>query len=148
MQILKSSEKKEILRRLKEQYGIEKIPYLLVRFGREKIRAYSGTLSREELNILDKNLRIETCGLYFLHDYGQEIRLSLDALHLLRGQITKNIIILNKKQAEQWFKGQDIDIAADRGFKILKYKEDFIGCGKSTKTLIKNFMPKERRIKN
>jgi len=147
MKIIKSSEKKKILAQLQEQYGIAKLPYLLLRFGKEKIRLYSGNLSSEELNILDKNLRIENAGLYFSKQHQDKIRLSLDALHLLKNQITKNILELTDKQAEQWFKGEDLQIQTNRNFKILKNKEDIIGCGKSTGEKITNFMPKERRVK-
>jgi NOL1/NOP2/fmu family ribosome biogenesis protein len=41
-----------------------------------------------------------------------------------------------------------LDKETTKGFKILKFKDDFIGCGKSTGREIKNFLPKERRIKN
>ena len=105
MKILKSSEKKKIIEKLKKQYGICEVPHLLLRFGKERIRAYSGSLSKEDLNNLDKNLRLEIAGIYFLHDYGDEIRLSLDALHIFKRQITKNIVKLNKRQADDWFKG-------------------------------------------
>ena len=42
MKILKSLEKKGILNKLNEQYGISKIPYLILKFGKEKLRIYSG----------------------------------------------------------------------------------------------------------
>ena len=64
MQIIKSKEKKKILGQLSEQYGIKKIPYLLLRFGKEKIRAFSGSLSSNEIITLDTYLRIETAGVY------------------------------------------------------------------------------------
>lgn len=156
MKILSSSGKKKILEKLEEQYGISSLPHLLIQFGREKVRAYSGSLSKEELNVLDKNLRVESCGLYLLHNYGDEIRLSLDGIHILKEQISKNIIELDNSQEELWFHGKDIELEKDKaketteGFKILKHKDDFIGCGKLTSEskIIKNFMPKERRIKN
>lgn len=147
MQIIRSSEKKKILEQLEKQYSIIKLPYLLLRFGKEKIRAYSGNLSSEELNILDKNLRIEAAGLYFAKQHEDGIRLSLDSLHLLKEQITKNILEINDEQAEQWFRGEDLLIKADKSFKVLENRDDFIGCGKSTGEKITNFMPKERRVK-
>lgn len=152
MKLLSSSEKKKILERLKEQYGITDLPFLLIKFGKEKVRAFSGSLSKEELIKLDHELRIEAAGLYFAKDFGSEIKLSLDALHILKNQITKNIVNINKEQAESWFKGQDVslDSAVSLGFKVLKFEDDFIGCGKAVSDgkIIKNYMPKERRIKN
>lgn len=146
MKILRASEKKKILQQLEKQYGITKLPYLLLRFGKEKIRAYSGSLSKEELNILDKNLRIENAGLYLAKQHPEGLRLSLDSLYLFKEQITKNILEVNDNEAENWFKGQDLLIKSDRAFKILK-NHDLIGCGKSTGEKITNFVPKERRIK-
>lgn len=148
MKIIYSSKKKKILEKLREQFGIAKLPYLLLQFGKEKIRIFSGSLSSQELLILDKNLRIESAGLYFLKQQNDGLRLSLDALHILKNQISKNILEINSEQAKEWFKGQDLQIQAGRGFKILKSEEDLIGCGKSTGERITNFMPKERRIKS
>ena len=147
MKILTAAQKKKIIRQLSEQYGISEIPHLFLQFGKEKIRIYSGNFSREELTELQKNLRIENLGLYLATQHQDEFRLSLDALQVFKNQITKNILELDDKQAEQWFKGQDLDIQTDNAFKILQHNNEFIGCGKSTGERITNFVPKERRIK-
>lgn len=147
MQIIRASEKKKILEKLEKQYGISKLPYLLLQFGKEKIRLYSGNLSSQELNILDKNLRVENIGLYLAKQQDDGIRLSLDVLSLFKNQINKNILELGDEQAENWFHGEDLPIATDKNFKILKNNDDFLGCGKSTGEKITNFVPKERRIK-
>ena len=148
MKIIYSSEKKEIIKKLNEQYGISKLPYLLLRFGEDKIRIYSGSLSNDELNTLAANLRIENIGLYFAKQEKDGIRLTLDGIQVLKEQITKNILELTDKQAEEWLRGFDLDIKTGRGFKILKNNNEFLGCGKSTGDRITNFVPKERRIKN
>ena len=123
------------------------MPYLILQFGQDKLRLFSGNLSIEELNILDANLRIEITGLYFAKIENDWIRLTLDGLQILKEQITKNILELTDKQADDWMKGFDLDIKTDRAYKILKNNNEFIGCGKSTEERITNFMPKERRIK-
>jgi NOL1/NOP2/fmu family ribosome biogenesis protein len=74
--------------------------------------------------------------------------LTFDALSIFKNQITKNIIEIDDKNAEEWLRGNDLQIKSDRGFKILKNNNEFIGCGKSTGEKITNFVPKERRIKN
>lgn len=148
MKIIYSSEKKKILEKLNEQYGISKLPYLLLKFGEDKIRIYSGSLSNEELNTLAANLRIENIGLYFAKQEKDGIRLTLDGIQVLKEQITKNIFELTDKQAEEWLRGFDLDIKTGRGFKILKNNNEFLGCGKSTGDRIANFVPKERRVKN
>ena len=108
MKILKSTQKKKIINQLNEQYGISKLPYLLLQFGKDKIRLYSGNLSVEELNILDVNLRIENIGLYFAKQQVDGIRLTLDGVQLLKEQINKNILKINNKQASDWLKGNPI----------------------------------------
>ncbi len=148
MKPLSSSQKKKILEQLEDQFGINSLPYLFLQFGKDKIRIYSGNLSKDNLNRLDKNARIENMGLYFARIQPDGIRLTIDGIQLVKNQITKNIMEINDSQAEDWFKGNDLDIKAESAFKILKNNDEFIGCGKSTGDRITNFVPKERRIKN
>lgn len=149
MKPLTSTDKKKIIEQLKDQFGISELPYLLIQFGQEKIRAYSGILSKEELYYLDREIRIENIGLYFAkYENNNEIRLTLDGVQLLKNQITKNIVELNDRQANEWLMGNDLDIQTNPGWKILKHNNELLGCGKSTGERITNFMPKERRIKS
>jgi NOL1/NOP2/fmu family ribosome biogenesis protein len=147
MQVIKSNEKKEILSQLNEQYGISSLPHLLLRFGKEKIRAFSGNLSADELRTLDKYLRIETAGIYIAKQHPEGVRLTIDGVSLLKNQVTKNILEIDDKEAEEWFKGNDLMIEHERAFKILKNDGELVGCGKSTGEKITNFMPKERRVR-
>ena len=147
MKPLTSTDKKRIIEQLNEQFGITDLPYLVIQFGKEKLRLYTGNLSKEELYYLDNEIRIENIGLYFAKYEDVGIRLTIDGVQLLKNQITKNILELDDTQANQWLKGNDLDINTERGWKILKHKNEFLGCGKSTGERITNFMPKERRIK-
>jgi len=147
MKTLKSNEKKRIIIQLNEQFEISKLPYLLIKFGKEKLRLYSGSLSREELNVLDKNIRIENAGLYFAKEQKDGIRLTLDGTQILKEQINKNILEIDSKQAKEWLRGEDLLVEEGRKFVILKYDGEFIGCGKSTGDRIINFVPKERRVR-
>ena len=148
MKPLPNTDKKKILEKLEKQFGIKKIPQLIILFGQEKLRIYSGNLLKEELYNLNNEIRIENIGLYFAKHENDDIRLTLDGVQIFKDQITKNILELTDEQALQWFKGNDLEIQTDYAWKILKHKNEFIGCGKSTGEKITNFMPKERRIKN
>jgi len=139
--------KKKILKQLNEQYGITELPYLIIQFGKEKLRLYTGNISKQELRDLDKALTIENIGLYFAKYEEQDIRLTLDGVQLLKDQITKNILEIDDKNADNWLKGNDLDIQTDKGWNVIKNKNEFLGCGKSTGGKITNFMPKERRIR-
>jgi len=147
MKPLTSASKKKILNHLNQQFGIQELPYLLLQFGKEKLRLYSGSLSKQELINLDKQLRVETMGLYFAKQQPDGLRLSLDGTQLFKSQITKNVLSIDNKQADRWFRGNDLEIQEESALKILENNKDFIGCGKSTGERITNSIPKERRIK-
>lgn len=159
LKILKKTEKKKIVEVLEENFGISDLPFLFLQTGKKnkkKIRAFSGSLSREEIQRLARTARVESVGFYLATRIGNETRLSHDSVSLLRNQINKNIITINKKQADEWLKGKDIEIKETqtkniknkKGFVVLRYKDDFIGTGKLSQNRITNFVPKERRIKN
>jgi len=137
-------------------YGITKLPYLLTRSGKEKIRGYSGGLSVDEIIKLNNEIGIELLGQYLFHDYHDNLRFSFDAIYALKDQITENILELNDKQAEEFLKGRDIALTKEdqekwknetKGFKVMRNKGEFIGTGKLTADRIVNYMPKERRLK-
>jgi NOL1/NOP2/fmu family ribosome biogenesis protein len=141
-------EKEKILKQLKQQFGIEEIPWKLARLGKERIIVFSGDISDKEILKLKKIANIEGIGLYFAKEQIDGIRLSIEGSQLLKNQIKKNIFELNKEQAEKWMLGQELQIATGKkGFLIIKYKEDFLGCGKSSENKIGNFIPKSRRLK-
>lgn len=146
IQFIKSSEKKKILQQLNTQFGISSLPYLLIKSGKEKLRAFSGNLSRDEISNLNKITNIESIGLYFLKKE-QDFRLSIDATRLLKSQISKNIIEINQQQLNEWLRGNDLDIQTSNETKIIKHDEDFLGSGKSNTQKIFNYIPKERRLK-
>lgn len=152
LKVIFKTEKRKLLDKL-AYYGIENLKYLLIHSGNEKIRAYSGILSTEELNDLNKIIGIDTIGCYFFTDHGNEIRLSPEAIMLLKQDINNNVISLNEEQAQEWLVGQDINLDnlqlpnQTNGFKVIKIKEDLISMGKLSSNKLMNYLPKERRIK-
>ena len=143
---IKSSEKKEIIEELKEQFGIEELPFLLIESGKEKIRGFTGSLSKEEIVELGKIAWIEGVGIY-LFKREEALRIGFDATQILGNQITKNIIDITEEQARFWLRGRDIEMQTPRGIVVVRYQGDFFGCGKSTGEKITNHVPKERRLK-
>lgn len=133
---------------------------LLMKTGLEKIRAYSGSLTNEEVMEIWRLLPIEGAGLYFGKEvtdkHGRkEVRLSLDALHVLKDQIKENVLILEGGDVKSWFLGKDInlqDYNLDEkligSFVAVSNGKDFIGTGKISKDkILYSYLPKERRIK-
>lgn len=149
IKILNTNEKKEIQNKLKEQFGINKISGILLKRGQERIFLYQGDLSPKEISKLDlARINLERVGVYFCKFQNNEIRLSIEGTQILKNQITKNIFELNKEQLEIWMKGNELNISTGKkGFLIIKYKEDFLGCGKASTEKITNFIPKNRRLK-
>ncbi len=157
--------------------GIKKIPQMLVRSGKERIRAFSGDLTREEIMDIWHMLPIEGVGLYVGKDMMNrngvhEIRLSLDGMHTWKDQLNGRIIDLNEEQEKEWFLGRDItlkeaqvagcrlEIAGEKGetcgklvpgFVSVKSADgkDFVGVGKvgADGDVLFGFLPKERRRK-
>jgi len=144
---IKTPEKREIIAQLNKQYGITELPYLLIETGKEKVRGFSGSLSKDEIQNLGQLARIELIGSYLIRREN-DMRLSFDALHLLKEQITTGIIDIDEKEYEEWIRGYDLNKKADNGTFAIRFNDDFVGCGKSTGEKILNHVPKERRLKS
>jgi len=147
LQFLKSKEKRTLVEELEEQYGITELPYLLLETGKQKIRGFSGHLSKEEIVQLTRLTNVEIIGAYLINQKDQNARISFDAIQLFKEQITKNIIEINNQQLQLWLRGYDLEIQAPRGIVVLKYQEDLVGIGKSNTEKIFNYVPKERKLK-
>ncbi len=146
LHFLSSSQKKKLLSELKEQFGINSLPYLLIESGKEKLRGFSGHLSKEELSNLNRIINIELIGLYLIKKE-TPIRLSFDAPHLLKSQISSNILKINKEETQAWLKGANLEIKLPRGTYIIEHENNFIGCGKSNSSVLLNHVPKDRRLR-
>ena len=148
IKILNENEKQEIVNKLNKQFGIKEIPGIILRKGVERLFLFEGSFHEKQIKKLERILLIERIGVYFGKIQGNEVRLSIEGVHLLKNQIKKNIFELNKGEAEQWMKGQELNIqTGKKGFLIMKYKNDFLGCGKASEKKISNFIPKSRRLR-
>ena len=142
---LPPGEKKKITSYFEEQFGIEKFPGMLVEAGIEKIRLFSGSMTREEIHELNDTIRIELVGLYTIKKEN-DFRISFDALFLFEDQIKKNIIDLTAAEMEMWMRGKDLQKPVKNGTYVMKYKDLMLGCGKSNGSVIFNYVPKNRRF--
>ena len=147
LKFLKSSAKKKFLDCLREQYGISNLPFLLMETGKEKIRGFSGSMSKEEILELSEIANVEVVGLYLFKSDGT-LRLGLDGTHILKKQISKNILKITKEELGDWLRGRDIEKEIDRGIWVIDHDGDFVGCGLSDGMRIINHVPKERRIRS
>ncbi len=143
MNILSKTDIKKISRQLDKQFGTGGLDqsYSYLKTSKNKIFVVNKDISR--INLTDFN--INTVGLYIAKEEIDGIRLSIEGSQFLGPKATKNILVL--EDPENWLKGQNIDIKTDlKGYVVVKYKGDFLGCGRVTKTKLQNFIPKTRRI--
>lgn len=150
IEILNQQDKKEVEKNLNEQFGISKIPGILLKRSEDRLFFFSGDLTENQIKKLEASVPIERLGIYFAKIIGNDIKLSIEGTHILKDQIKKNIFELkNEQQLKEWMQGQDLQIKTGKhGFLIMKYKDDFLGCGKASEEKIGNFIPKSRRLKN
>jgi NOL1/NOP2/fmu family ribosome biogenesis protein len=157
IQILDKTKKRKFLSGLAE-FGLKKVSELLVRSGKERVRAFSGSLSREEIMEIWRLFPIEGIGLYvgkeFVNRNGtREVRLSVDGMHVWKEQLIKKVFVLSKEQEKDWFEGKDVEISEGQndyeGFVLVKSADgkDFVGMGKigGEGKILFGYLPKERR---
>ena len=149
LKILNKNQKQEIVNKLKKQFGISEFKGILIKSGAEKLFLFQGDFTPRQIYYLERMIPVERIGIYFGKIQNEKIRLSIEGVHVLKEQITKNIFELNKEQAEQWMMGQELQIkTGKKEFLIMKYENDFLGCGKASELKIGNYIPKSRRLKN
>jgi len=164
IQIMDRAKKKKFLAEL-EDFGMKKIPQMLVKSGKERVRAFSGDLDKDDIYDIWRLLPIEGVGLYVGKDMMnrngvREVRLSLDGMHVWKDQITEKVLVLTQEQEEEWFSGKNIELnevqkkkfEGVKGFVAVKSFDgkDFVGNGKlgNEGTTLFGFLPKERRRKS
>jgi len=136
-----SKDKKQLFRQLKEQFGVEKELDVLF-FENSQDRIF--LLSKDFAHINPQGMRINNSGMYFAKKEREGLRLSIEGAQML--DIRKNIIPVNKAQAELWMKGGDIPIIGHEGFVVLQHDKDILGCGMLKNDILRNMVPKERRL--
>jgi NOL1/NOP2/fmu family ribosome biogenesis protein len=145
LEILNTRDIKHIKNLIKEQWDSDiKLDYGFLKSRKDKIYIVNKAISDLDLS----KLRIDSVGLYFGQLTEAGLRLSIEGSQIIGPHAKKNIVELDMKQIEDWFKGYDLDIKLEyAGYVILKNNKDYLGCGKSTKAKILNFVPKPRRTK-
>lgn len=152
IEFLDSTKKKKILSILDENYGINNLPFLLLKTGNEKVRAYSGDLSKDEINTLSKDIKIELIGTQLCSFSDNEhLRLNFDVMNLpiIKSQITKNTLNIDKTQLIALMNGKNLEIPSpfNSPFLPTKFENDFFGIIKNRNNFLQNYIPKEKRMK-
>ena len=131
VEFLDKTKKKKIIEILEKDYGISELPYLLIKTGKEKIRAYSGSLSWPELNEFAKSVHVELIGSQLCTIENENSRINFDAINIpaIKHQISKNIVEINETQLNDWIRGKNLEISTElkSQFVLIKHQGDFFG---------------------
>lgn len=144
---LSSSEKKKLLNEMEERFGWKIKDCMFLQAGRERIRAFTGTLSREELNLLSEFARVEFAGAYFVRQEPFGLRLSFDMTQLFAEEFSQNVIDLTPEEFTQWMHGESLIKDVADGFYVVRHGSDFLGSTFVKKGKLYNYVPKERLLK-
>lgn len=145
LKILNKKEIKNILSIIKKQFDADvKLDYVFL--INNKNRLY--IVNKEVFDINIDKLKINSFGLYFGEFRSDGLRLSIEGSQLIGPYAKKNVLELDDKQAREWLKGYDSFLKLkEKGFVIIKNKNDFLGCGKVVENKILNYVPKTRRLR-
>ena len=141
--LLNSKEIMKINKQLNEQFGNEFNfkEYLVFRTPRDRIYIINKEFGEHDFS----KLKINNIGLYFLSIVKDGVRLSIDGSQLFKAK--KNILELKKNDFISWMTGEDLNLELEKGYFLIKYENEFLGCGKSTGNKVLNYVPKARRVK-
>ncbi|MBI4140144.1 hypothetical protein HY483_04260 [Candidatus Woesearchaeota archaeon] len=140
--LLSSKDAKNFRRSVENQWGIViSREYSFVKSSSGKIFVLS-----KGVGFVDSSkLRISSIGLYVADEtYG--LRLSLDGAILWGDGASKNVIYLLDDQKKLWLSGSNISGIVGDGWVIVKCGDDILGCGLIKNSILKNYVPKSRRI--
>lgn len=145
LKFLNSKEIKEIKKKLEKQYEtFGTLDYAFLTNENNKVSVVKKDVDQISLD----SLRINSIGIYFCEDYGDDVRLSIEGSQMVGPYAKKNVIALDKTQARVWLKGYDVDFPGETsGYVIIKSGNDYMGSAKHKNGKLLNHVPKERRIR-
>lgn len=145
--VLNSKDRKLILKDLHEFFGVEELPEAIFFCFNKKEKVYLAT--REVFEHSQEDTRVNTFGMYFGTIMKDGFRPSLEGLHLLKKDISKNIIEIDKESFKEWIMGNDLEVknVEDKNtYLIVSYNNDFVGVGKLKGHSLLNYVPKSRKL--
>ena len=135
----------EVWQLLEKQYGVSRMPGArLIRSGKKRIRLISNEAFLQVFTVPC----VGPAGLYIGEYSPRSVRLSMDGAILLGRTARKQFIELSAEQANVWLQGETIQMEVkEKGYVIVKHKDDILGCGSLSNGQLLSFVPKTRRIR-
>ncbi len=84
-------------------------------------------------------------GLYFGTLERDGIRLSIEGSDIVGRIAKRGVLEVDDEKAMKWLRGEDIEVNV-KGYAIVKWGSYFLGCGKGNGRILRNYVPKERRL--
>ena len=78
---------------------------------------------------------------------GRGIKPTTSAIQLIGRHATRNVIDISEEKLNKYLMGYDIEADGDNGYVILRHGEDIIGVGLLKSGVVKNQLPKHRRLR-
>ena len=147
LKILNTKEISKILEQIKSQFSIKELSLDFVFLTNEDNKVFISTKDIAKVDF--RNLRINNIGLYFGKLEIDGFRPSIEGSQILGKLAKENVIEINMEDTKKWFKGEDLQTNFNnKGYVILKCKDDFLGSGKIKNNRIINYVDKGRRIRS
>jgi len=144
LRILSKKEAKNIKQMLEEQWQYSgDLDYVFLMNRKKKLYI----AKKEVFDIDDTKLRVDSLGMYFGAIDKGGLRLSIEGSQMVGPKSNKDILDLNRPQKDMWIRGIVIQLKhADTGYVLIRYNDDFTGCGKVKNNELLNYYSKSRKI--
>ena len=140
--VLNRKDKKNLLKELRNEFGIQRIDGDFVRNNQGRVYLVSPHIREVHWD----KLRIDRAGIYIGKWLSDGFRPSMEGSQVIGQQATKHVIELNYQGVMNWLKGRNIETEdKSDGFYIVKYNEDFLGGGKLKNNTLLNGVSKSRK---
>ena len=145
MRFYNKKQKKELEKQIEKTWGAQIKINEIIEGGKNKL----WHVSEDVKKIRTGRLRVETIGNYFArYDKRGELRLSIEGSMKVGPYAKRNVVRITEKELGEWIRGMNLDKKVEnKGYVILKYENNYVGCGKAYSKGILNHVLKNRRIK-
>jgi NOL1/NOP2/fmu family ribosome biogenesis protein len=128
--------------------------------AKESLREFTVLLSGKDEKIWIANkdlfqipiekLRVNSVGLYFGRVDNGKLRLSVEGAGIIGPKADKNVVELDETHLWDFLRGFDIELKENipetKDYVLVKHKNDWLGIAKMEGNVLKNAMPKSRKI--
>ncbi|MFO7966684.1 MAG: hypothetical protein R6U44_03695 [Archaeoglobaceae archaeon] len=129
--------------------GIKKtVNYLLEEQFRTKSNLEFKEMGKKKIYAFKRcklDIKTEHYGIYFGKLEKNGLRLSIEGTQFIGPSARRGVLEVEEHKAIRWMCGEDIE-GEVRGYVLIKWGNYFLGCGKGNGEMIRNFIPKGRRI--